>query len=73
MDFMKKLPYKGLVPLAIFLALAPFLPQPHLVEKIRLFANGSLRKPIDIFDVVWHVWPIVLLGLKVISDIRSGK
>ena len=71
MTFMRKLPYKVLVPLAILLGLAPFLPQPHLVEKIGMLADGSLSKPVDIFDLFWHGWPIVLLGLKLILDLRS--
>ena len=73
MIFMKRFPYKILVPLAIFLGLAPFLPQPHLVEKIEMLANGSLRKPIDIFDFFWHVWPVLLLVVKVVSDLRTRK
>ncbi len=46
---------------ALFLGLAPFVPEPHLVEKIRMLANGDLNKPIDIFDLIMHgVLPLAL-------------
>lgn len=53
-----------LVILALFLGLAPFLPEPHLVEKARMLAAGTLRRPIDIFDLALHGAPVVLLLLK---------
>ena len=58
-----------LVPLAIFavlLALLPFVPQPHLFEKIGMLLDGSLTRPLDIFDLFWHSWLIVVLALKLI-------
>ena len=39
---------------ALFLGLAPFVPEPHLVEKIRMLANGELNRPIDVFDLIMH-------------------
>jgi hypothetical protein len=62
-----------LIPVAIVLALMPFYPQPHLVEKLQMLANGSLSKPIDIFDLIWHGWALVLLGIKAAVDLlRKG-
>jgi len=66
MSFLDRIP---LVPLAIFailLALMPFKPQPHLFEKISLLVNGSLSRPMDIFDLFWHSWLIVVLALKLV-------
>ena len=37
---------------SLTLGLAPFVPEPHLVEKLRMLAAGELSKPIDIFDLV---------------------
>jgi len=65
------LSYRLLIPVSIFLGLAPFLPQPHLVEKIGMLMAGELRRPIDIFDLIWHSWPLVLLGYRVASDLRT--
>ena len=55
------LDYKVLIPLVLLLGLAPFFPQPHIVEKIGMLLTGSLKRPLDIFDLVWHAWPFALL------------
>lgn len=65
------LEYKYLVPLALLLGFAPFFPQPHIVEKIRMLIAGTLTRPIDIFDLAWHAWPFLLLAYRVIRDITS--
>ncbi len=65
------LEYKFLVPLALLLGLAPFLPQPHITEKASMLLAGELKRPIDIFDLFWHAWPFVLLGVRIIRDISS--
>lgn len=68
------LDYKFIIPLALFLGFAPFFPQPHIVEKIRMLMAGTLKRPIDIFDLLWHAWPFLLLVYRVSRDIihRAG-
>jgi hypothetical protein len=44
--------------------LAPFSPEPHLIEKLRSLAQGTLRRPIDLFDLFLHAAAPVLLGLR---------
>ena len=61
--------YRFLIPLVLFLGFAPFFPQPHIVEKLRMLAAGTLKQPIDIFDLLWHSWPFVLLTYKVVRDV----
>jgi hypothetical protein len=51
---------------ALLLGLAPFVPEPHLVEKIRMLVNGTLNRPIDIFDLAYHSLPVLLLLAKLI-------
>ncbi|MBT0666446.1 hypothetical protein KI809_19230 [Geobacter pelophilus] len=63
------LDYKFLIPLTLLLGFAPFFPQPHIVEKIRMLMNGTLKRPIDIFDLVWHAWPFLLLVYRVAIDL----
>jgi hypothetical protein len=70
---LQKLSYRFLIPVAIVLALLPIYPQPHLVEKLRMMASGSLSKPLDIFDLIWHGWPLVLLGIKVAVTFLGKK
>lgn len=64
------LDYKILIPLVLLLGLAPFYPQPHIVEKIRMLAAGTLAKPIDVFDLLWHAWPFALLAYRIFRDLR---
>jgi len=52
--------------IAALLGLAPFSPEPHVWEKLKMLADGSLHKPIDIFDLFLHGTPWVLLGLKLV-------
>ncbi|MFT4714843.1 MAG: hypothetical protein ACI861_001342 [Paracoccaceae bacterium] len=57
-----------LIPLVIFalaLGLAPFVPEPHLWQKVKMLIAGDLGKPLDIFDLVFHTLPWLLLGLKI--------
>jgi hypothetical protein len=61
--------YLFLVPAALFLGLAPFVPEPHLADKLRMLIGGTLRRPIDIFDLFWHSWPILLLGIRIGQDL----
>ncbi|MFW6291182.1 MAG: hypothetical protein ACOC7V_02565, partial [Spirochaetota bacterium] len=61
--------YWFLVPVAVLLALAPFRPEPHLVEKVRMLVQGTLSKPIDIFDLLLHATPLILLIVKVVADL----
>ena len=64
------LEYKVLIPLVLLLGFAPFYPQPHIVEKLGMLLAGTLKKPIDIFDLVWHAWPFALLIYRGFRDIR---
>jgi hypothetical protein len=48
------------------MALAPFSPEPHLVEKSRMLVNGELNRGIDIFDLFWHSFLIVILAIRLI-------
>ena len=61
-------PYSFLIPVAVLMALAPFFPKPHLVEKIQMLFQGDLRRPIDIFDLFFHAAPAVLVALKWITS-----
>ncbi len=44
--------------------LAPFTPEPHLVEKLRMLLQGTLVKPIDIFDLLFHGSPLCFIAIK---------
>lgn len=59
-----QIPYAALLPAALLLGLAPFYPKPHLVEKLQMLAAGQLTRPLDIFDLLFHAAPLVLLVAK---------
>lgn len=64
MNWLDKIPFAPLIIISLMLGLAPFMPEPHVWEKLKMLADGSLGKPIDIFDLLMHGTPWVLLGLK---------
>lgn len=66
MAWLDQIPLGMLAIAALLLGLAPFVPEPHLVEKLRMLFQGTLTKPIDIFDLLMHGTPVVLLILKLI-------
>lgn len=67
-----KLPVKALVVVAVFFALMPIQPEPHLIEKLRMLFEGTLSRPIDIFDLFMHSLPMMLLAIRLIR-IKMNK
>lgn len=63
--FISKLDLRFLLPLSLLLALAPFAPEPHLVEKLRMLYEGKLSLPIDIFDLFMHGSGLVLTAARI--------
>ena len=70
MRWLDKIPYLFIAPLAIFLALAPFSPEPHLWEKLKMLSAGTLVRPIDMFELFLHATPLVILLLKLFVTLR---
>ena len=68
MAFLDKIPYSILIIIAVFMLLAPFRPMPHVIEKLIMLKDGTLTKPIDIFDLFYHLIPTIILLLKVYRD-----
>lgn len=60
----ERIPLSILIVLCLTLGLAPFTPEPHLWEKLRMLASGKLTKPLDIFDLLLHGFPWLLLTIK---------
>ncbi len=72
MRWLDRISLSLLLPAALLLALAPFAPEPHLWEKLKMLFAGTLSRPIDIFDLALHGGPLVLLVLKLIR-MRSQR
>ena len=66
--FIDRIPYTLLIILTVFLLLAPFRPMPHVIEKLMMLKNGTLHRPIDIFDLFYHLTPAIVLLMKLYRD-----
>jgi len=54
--------WKLIILLCLTLGLAPFLPEPHIVGKVKWILGGALdMKPMDWFDTLLHGFPFILL------------
>lgn len=62
--WLNRISYLPLIIFALLLGLAPFAPEPHLVEKLRMLTAGELSRPLDIFDLFLHASPSILLLIK---------
>lgn len=71
MNWLDELPMPFVVMAALFLGLAPFVPEPHVWEKLKMLADGTLSRPIDILDLLLHGTPFVVLVLKLLR-VRGG-
>ena len=73
MQWLDRIPLTALVIAAIALGLAPFTPEPHLWQKLKMLANGTLSRPIDIFDLIMNASLPLLLAAKLIRMTQPGK
>lgn len=64
LKYFDRIPLGPLVIITLVMAFAPFVPEPHLLEKTRMLITGSLTKGIDIFDLFWHSFLIVVLVIR---------
>ena len=79
MAWLDRFPLLWLTVGALWLAVAPVSPEPHLVEKLRMLSNGTLVRPLDIFDLFLHATPLALLVWRLWrlwrarGGVRNGK
>ena len=66
MSFLDQIPLSILVIAALTLGLAPFVPEPHIWEKLKMLVAGTLVRPVDIFDLLMHAAPFLLLAAKLV-------
>lgn len=66
------LPWLPLLVVAILMGLAPFFPEPHLLEKLKMLAEGRLVRPLDIFDLCLHATPVLLVLFKLGRHLMNG-
>ena len=66
LKWLDRFPLVWLAVLAVWMLIAPLSPEPHVVEKIRLLSQGQLTRPLDIFDLLMHSTPMVLLLIRLV-------
>ncbi|MEE9335639.1 MAG: RND transporter [Granulosicoccaceae bacterium] len=66
MNWLDNIPLLLIIFACLTLGLAPFLPEPHIWEKLKMLSAGTLKEPKDIFDLLMHATPFVLLLAKLI-------
>ncbi len=67
MKILNAIPFTIVIIMCLTIGLAPFVPEPHVVEKLRMLFSGSLQRPVDIGDFLMHGSPWILLVLKLVS------
>ncbi|MEE9319665.1 MAG: RND transporter [Granulosicoccus sp.] len=72
LKLLDRLPLLPLVVISLTLGMAPFVPEPHLWEKLKMLATGNLTNTTDIFDLFMHGAAPALLVLKLLRMV-SGK
>ena len=72
MYLIDRIPLAAFVVAAVLFGLAPFWPEPHLWEKLVMLVNGDLSRAVDIFDLLVHGGPLLLLAWKIKRDYRPS-
>lgn len=36
-----------------------------------MLSAGTLNRPLDIFDLLWHAWPFALIAWRLVRDVRK--
>lgn len=73
MAWLDHIAWKWLLLLTVWMMVAPITPEPHLIEKLRMLWQGSLTRPLDIFDLLFHLAPLGLVALKYRHEKRRPK
>jgi hypothetical protein len=71
--FITGLPWHIVILACLTLGLAPFFPEPHIWEKLKMLFAGTLAKPIDIFDLMMHGVPWILLIMKLLFTVMGRR
>jgi len=72
MKFLDTISWPVVLVLCLTLGFAPYSPEPHIWQKLKMLSSGSLSNPIDIFDFVLHGAPWFLLFVKLVRSFKPG-
>lgn len=72
LTYLDNMEYPILIIGALLMLAAPFVPMPHVVEKLIMLKDGQLTKPLDIFDLFFHLVPTILLVIKIVRNLQHN-
>ena len=64
MRIIDRIPLVFILILCVTIGLAPFTPEPHFWEKLKMLFSGQLSATVDMIDMVMHGAPWMLLVAK---------
>ena len=64
LDLLDRIPLNLAILASLTLGLAPFFPEPHIWEKLKMLVAGTLVRPLDWFDLLLHATPWLVLIAK---------
>ena len=67
------LPWSITILFCLTLGPTPFVPVPHIWEKLKMLYAGTLIQPIDWFDFLMHGATWLLLILKIVFTFTKNK
>lgn len=73
LSWIDRLPLSIFVVIALTLGLAPFVPEPHIWQKLKLLPAGNLVRPIDIFDLALHGTPWLFVLVKLVRSLGAAR
>ncbi len=71
MTILDRISWPIVIMLCLTLGLSPFFPEPHLWEKFKMLAAGTLTRPLDIFDLLFHAAPWLVAAIKGARTLRQ--
>ena len=69
-EYIIKMDWSVIIILCLTLGLAPFFP-PHIYEKLTMLFSGTLKRPIDWFDLFFHGIPWTILIVKIVISVKT--
>ena len=70
---LNQVPWSLIIIACLTLGLAPFVPEPHIWEKLKMLAAGTLHRPLDIFDLLLHAAPFIVAIAKLAVTLIPTK
>jgi hypothetical protein len=69
--FIDRLPWWIVGFMVLTLGLAPYTPEPHIWEKLKMLISGDLQRGMDWFDLCLHSVPWALALVKGLRALRK--